>query len=316
MVWKAPPECPNDLHVLARIEALLGARVSDLELVPLAARGRIARTTPTTYELVLETFQGEQRFIRTMKAGSCKELSDAGALVVALAIDPTLSERRANTNAQGAAPNPATASHRDSTPPKAPTMASPTPYKPPPQKVARAAAPSVPRPERARRFLIGARAVLDFGSVADVAAGPGIGVAVQWRALEASLDGVWLPTRRTFVVPGKGGDITLAAASLRGCYRPFSGALQALGCAWFELGSLDGDGVGTLVRTHRSGLWAAPGASLTGRARLGRVALLSLGAGALAPIQPIDFTLNNVGLVRSVPPVVARVEAGFHAYFD
>jgi hypothetical protein len=173
-----------------------------------------------------------------------------------------------------------------------------------------------PQPARPARFLLDARTVLDFGSIADVAVGPGIGVGVQWRSLEASLEGLWLPVRRSLVAPGKGGDISLAAASLRACYRPLRGTLQALGCGMFELGSLDGSGVGTLVRTHQSGLWAAPGALLAGRLRLGGRLLVSLGAGALVPIQPIDFTLFNVGLVRRVPPLVARGEAGLHAYFD
>jgi hypothetical protein len=315
MVWKAPPECPADVQVLGRIEALLGVRVSELELVPLAARGRITRTVPSTYELVLETFQGEQRFLRTMKATSCQELTDAGALVIALAIDPTLSERRANAGVDASEPSGAET-------PSSASAAAPVPSAAP-ARISNPSAPALdsdakPRPQREHgvRFLLGARGVVDFGSVADVAVGPGLGVAVQWRALEASLDGVWLPARRTFAAPGKGGDITLAAASLRGCYRPVTGTLQALGCAWFELGSLDGNGVGTVVRAHRSGLWAAPGGSLTGRARLGSRVLVSVGAGALLPIQPIDFTLDNIGLVRSVPPLVGRLEAGLQAHFD
>jgi hypothetical protein len=314
MVWKGPAECPTDLEVLARIEALLGTRVSELELPPLAARGRITLLAPENYELVLETFQGEQRFLRTMKAASCGELTDAGALVLALAIDPTLSERR--TSAATAPAPSASATPNDS--PPAPARATParprerrTPAPPPTP-----APEPVPEPEHAARFLLGARAVLDFGSVADIAVGPGIGLAIQWRAFEGSLDGVWLPARRTLAAPGKGGDIALAAVALRGCYRPLSGVFQALGCASFELGSLDGNGVGTVVRTHRSGLWAAPGALVGGRARLGSRLLVSLGAGAMVPIKPIDFTLDNVGLVHRVPALVARVEAGLQAHFD
>jgi hypothetical protein len=284
--------------------------VSELTIPLLAARGRITLLAPGHYELVLETFQGEQRFLRTMQAASCAELTDAGALVLALAIDPMLSERRV-----GATPTPPTPGAATST--AAPDATAPPPPPPPPLLERPPLSPSEPsESERPARFLLGARAVVDFGSVADVAIGPGIGVALQWRVLEASLDGVWLPTRRTLSTPGKGGDISLAAASLRGCYRPLRGTLEALGCAAFELGSLDGNGVGTVVRTHRSGLWAAPGAAVAGRLRLGSRFLLSLSAGALVPLEPIDFTLDNVGLVRRVPPLVARVEAGVHAHFD
>jgi hypothetical protein len=316
MVWRAPAECPTDVDVLSRIEGLLGTLVSDLALPDLAARGRITLLAPEHYELVLETFQGEQRFHRTMRAASCAELTDAGALVLALAIDPTLSERRAGAPASTPAPGAASATPNVNAPsPPAPRAERPRP-------AATTAPPSgslpdsPPRPRRPARFLLGARGVIDFGSVADVAVGPGIGVAIRFRSLEASLDGVWLPARRTLATPGKGGDISLAAASLRGCYRPLSGTLEALGCAAFELGSIDGEGVGTVVRTHRSGLWAAPGAAAVIRLRLGSRFLLALGAGALVPIEPIDFTLDNVGLVRRVPPLVGRGDAGIQAHFD
>lgn len=310
MVWKAPPECPTDLEVLARIEALLGARVSELELEPLAARGRVTLIAPMTYELVLETFQGEQRFVRTMKAGTCGELTDAGALVLALAIDPTLSERPTGTPRLPPAPSVTPESSAEPVPaPAEPAKpARPTPPPPPPE----------PPPERRRstELLLGVRAVLDLGSVAEVAGGAGIGIALQWRALEASLDAIWLPTRRTLAAPGKGGDISLSAVSLRGCFRPLRGTFQALGCASFELGSLDGEGVGTVIRTHRSGLWAAPGGLIAARAKVSDALVIGLTTGALVPLQPIDFTLDNVGLVRRVPPLVARAEAGFLAHFD
>lgn len=324
IAWKAPADCPTDRETLARVEALLGARVSEMKLVPLAARGRVTAIAPGHYELVLETFQGEQRFLRTMQAGSCAELTDAGALVLALAIDPTLSERRASATPG----HDATSAKAEAGPDGPPSAAAPsaTTRRPPPRSRPPRPATSAPsRPPSPARplhhdgpvhFLVGARAVVDFGSIADVAVGPGVGLALQWRGLEASLDGVWLPRRRTLAEPGKGGDISLTATNLRACYRPLAGTFEALGCVVFELGSLDGDGVGTVVRTHRSGLWAAPGGMVGGRVRLGSRILVALGAGALVPIQPIDFTLDNVGLVRRVPPLVARVEAGLSAHFD
>jgi hypothetical protein len=319
MVWRTPAECPSDLQVLRRIEGLLGTPVSALTIPDLAARGRITLVAPEHYELVLETFQGEQRFLRTMHAASCTELTDAGALVLALAIDPTLSERR-NRAPPSTATTPAPRAARSTAPAATPGPAAPRTKLP--QPAAPIAQPSSPAPAspphylRPARFLLGARSVFDFGTVADVAVGPGIGLAFQWRALEASLDAVWLPARRTLAAPGKGGDISLAAGSLRGCYRRPFGRREALACAAFELGSIDGHGFGTAVRTHRTGLWAAPGAMVMGRARLGSRFLLSLAGGALIPIEPIDFTLDNVGLVRRVPTLVLRAEAGVQAHFD
>jgi hypothetical protein len=227
MVWRGPAECPRDLEVLARIERLLGTAVSELAPQDLAARGRVTLLAPEHYELVLETFQGEQRFLRTMQAASCAELTDAGALVLALAIDPTLTERQAaaSTSTPGATPSAAP----DATAPTPPTALAAGPPASTPSPAPLPVSPREPSvgPRRPARFLLGARSVVDFGSIAEVAVGPGIGIAFQWRALEVSLDGVWLPTRRTLTTAGKGGDISLAAAGVRGCYRPLTGTLEA-----------------------------------------------------------------------------------------
>src|SRR5262245_20977934 len=120
--WSAPGGCPNGVEIAQRIEALLGAPITAMTPEPIVARGKVTEVGPLRYELELETRQRDQRFVRSMQAPSCAELSDAGALVLALAIDPTLAERRA----RGAQPPPATdALPTDLPPAEAPAAAEP-----------------------------------------------------------------------------------------------------------------------------------------------------------------------------------------------
>lgn len=325
LVWRAPPGCPTDREALARVEALLGARVTEILSEPMAARATVSVIGDGRYELMLETFQGEQRFTRSMQAASCAELTDAGALVLALAIDPTLTERRALAEASAgtvAPPPPDGAESTTGTTAEAAPVATTEQAKTPPPVLR--LTPSAP-PTKAKqaegagsgvRILVLGAATLDFGSIATAAVGPSLGVAIQWRRVEASLGALWLPPRRSYAAPGKGGDITLAAGHLRGCYLPLRGEWQLLGCGTFELGVIQGEGAGTVDRFDPSAAWIAPGALISGRRQLGSSFLLSLAAGAQIPLQPIDFTLENVGLVHSVPALVPRVELGAGGFFD
>ena len=114
--WTAPGGCPNGVEVVDRIETLLGVRIADLAPEPIVARGKVREVGALRYELTLETHQREQRFVRSMQAPSCAELSDAGALVLALAIDPTLAERQARSSAETA---PGTSALPTEPPPRA-----------------------------------------------------------------------------------------------------------------------------------------------------------------------------------------------------
>jgi len=320
LAWHAPPGCPTAHEALARIEALLGARVTEILAEPMAARATVSLAGDGRYELMLETFQGEQRFTRSMQAASCAELTDAGALVLALAIDPTLSERRAaEANVSVVPPPPVEPTERGpdtEAAPTAPVATTALAKPPPPAALAPPAAARTPArtPDQLRFGVLGT-ATLDVGTIATVAVGPSLGVGVQWRSVEASLGALWLPPRRSYAEPGKGGDITLVTGQLRGCYRPFQGDWQLLGCGTFELGVISGKGAGTATRFDPSATWIAPGAMISGRRRLGSSFVLSFGAGAQIPLQPIDFTLENVGVVHSVPVLVPRVELGAGGFF-
>ena len=320
--WSAPGGCPNAVEVVERIEALLGARVTDLAPEPIVARGKVRQLEPLRYELELETHQRDQRFARSMQAPSCAELSDAGALVLALAIDPTLAERRARA-AQEISTEP-------STPPAEPAQAEPVA---PEQKVAAAVAATPPTganprdepfedgPEQqpswnewsARIGLLADVGTISTGAAFGMRIGAGLGVGL----FRAELGLSWLPPVRTITAfdPDRGGDIDFVAGELAGCAFPYRGPIEVLGCAAFELGRLHGAGFGTVVEGEGSAPWFALGANGTVRLRVSDAMTAFVSGGFVLTLQDVEFTLENVGVVHRVDGAVARFALGIEADF-
>jgi hypothetical protein len=318
--WSAPGGCPNAVEVVERIETLLGTRVADLAPEPIAARGRVRQIEPLRYELELETHQRDQRFTRSMQAPSCAELSDAGALVLALAIDPALAERRARAAEQKPL--------ETSTPPVEPAAAEPVAPKPrvapivdaPPPVLRSRDEPRENRTERASAREWSARIGLlaDVGTIStgaafgmQVAAGLGVGL------FRGELGISWLPSVRTVtaVQPDRGGDIDFLAAALSGCAFPFRGPVDVRGCAGFELGRLHGAGFGTVVESEGSAPWYGFGASGVIRLKASESMAAVVSGGFVMGLQDVEFTLENVGVVHRVSGAVARFTLGLEAGF-
>jgi hypothetical protein len=324
LAWTAPASCPGPAGVLARIESLLGAKVPEVLQVPLVVRGEVqARSHPERFELSLETFQQEQRFTREMQAPSCAELTDAAALVLALAIDPHLSERldAAGESPPAPAVEPTPSPPPSAAPPASTTAAPAVRASPPAAGPAPELAPPPGHPPSARSTLafLGAVAlVADAGSVAPFALGPSVTAGLAYSAFELGLDATWLPRRRSFAEsdPDKGGDISLLAFTLRPCGVLRVGPVQGGLCAALDLGDIGGTGFGTVTRSTRHALWVAAGGALLGRYRLTPVFALQLRGSVSAPLQDIEFSLENVGVVYVVPAAVARVALSAEAHFD
>jgi hypothetical protein len=88
--WHSPPNCPRAAAVLDRVKSLLAASPSPNSVEALRARGRVIQSESGSWQLSLETLQGERRFHRSVSANSCDEVTEAGALIVALTVDPDL----------------------------------------------------------------------------------------------------------------------------------------------------------------------------------------------------------------------------------
>src|SRR5581483_2119888 len=98
--WSAPPQCPSREAVLASIERRLGSSPRGESIsarVTLVEQGGVFR-------LSIETQGGAKR---ELLGPSCSELAEAGALILALLIDPLLLSRPPAAPEQTPAPEPA-----------------------------------------------------------------------------------------------------------------------------------------------------------------------------------------------------------------
>ncbi len=85
LVWSAPAECPDSDTVASYVEQDVG----EIAYGPTAlrARGTVSQSSDARYSVLLEFYTGgEQTSKRSLEGGSCQAVSQAAALVVALAI--------------------------------------------------------------------------------------------------------------------------------------------------------------------------------------------------------------------------------------
>jgi hypothetical protein len=82
LAWPTRADCPDQTHVLQRIEAQLARKLGEGG-VTLRADALIARDE-AGYRLTLRTERGKERGERVFQAASCAEVSNAAALLIAL----------------------------------------------------------------------------------------------------------------------------------------------------------------------------------------------------------------------------------------
>jgi hypothetical protein len=322
--WLAPASCPDGNAVLARVRALVSAasaeRVTARGVVTEPAEGR-------QWQLMLETVQGARTWQRSLHAGSCDELADAGALIIALVLDPNLEVQAGAESAAPAGTTPGPA------PPEAQPAARPVP---PARSAAQQPAPALPRdptirkqppPELARTSAtLGGHAALsaiaDWGSLPGIALGGEFAGGVGIDPIELELSAMILPPVREVVAenPERGGRFTLATGGLRGCYVVVWSSLSGRVCGGFEAGRIQGKGSGSLGFTNeQKSLWIAGRLGVFGRYPLIPPLALRFGLEGVVPARRPEFVLQNVGSVEESvhqPNLAAlRLALGFELLF-
>lgn len=267
LTWQAPESCPERAVLTGRVEAFLGQslevrRAQQLKIDAIvqedAAAGFVATVSVTTTEASYE---------RRLDHQDCASLTEAAALVIALAIDP----ERVRAHQTEAAPNddadtPLAAPAAPAPPvaaPPVPTVAanSPAPVTPPAQPSAAPSATTAPNPVV---IDAGVRALLDVGTLPRAGLGIGGIFAVGVGRLRVELTGTyWFPVEES--VPGHAPaavKVQLATGGLRGCYvwAPSDWALSA--CAGAELGDYRGRGFNVDDPATSHQLWSAASADL------------------------------------------------------
>lgn len=84
--WDAPADCPGAADVRASVERTLGPAADD-ERTPIRASGRV-QESEAGYRLSLEVHDGATTSQRELEGATCREVTDAAALILAMTIDP------------------------------------------------------------------------------------------------------------------------------------------------------------------------------------------------------------------------------------
>ncbi len=295
LAWQAPAGCPDRQAFLARVTELVGERRGEQSHRPLDVDAVVTLLPDGRFRAELGTIQAGSHRMRTLEAPSCSELTEASAVVIALAISPPAEP----PEEEPAAPPPPVAAPLAVVPPSEPELV--------PKDDEREEA----RRRRRAHVRGGADAglVTDFGTIAPVAVGLAVGIAGHFGPyLAHGVRVSFFPPRRSEVAgyPGQGADISLTAGALLGCFAPRNRVLEFRACGELELGVLHATGYGSADYYVHDAPWVALGAGLRlaypGRGPLRAAASVD----ALFPTQQTEFVVTNVGLARKLPPVAGR----------
>ncbi len=296
----APLGCDLEATLREDAERLTGAPIAevagtDFEVeVDDAAGWRLRLVT-------IDRATGTRR-LRELRGASCAEVTNAGAVLLALAIQQV-------SPSEGEA-----ASSAESEPPPPPESLSEVKSEPAPQ-ADRAPAEQRTRAERAPVSLaLGAGVVIDSSALPALAPGVGVELSVRYAGFRLGATGTWLAHQHAAVDAERGGDFQLLAAGLLACREAAFAAVTPLACAGYELGSLQGEGTGVTHTKLGAALWQAARLEAGLTARVGSFGLDARG-GVAVPFERREFVLEGTDLVHRPGGLSARLYLGVNSTF-
>jgi len=282
--WNAPPTCPDRIALLDMIDRNLGPIDDDADRQTISVQGRLDRGESEGFVVRLEIDEGRGG-LRELEGDSCQELSEAAALVIAMAIDPRLLER---FEQEEAVPS--------SEPSEIEPEPEPEPRDPPPSlrlpdPLARSTAEPRDEPRRAALSFVGRfDGGVGGGPLPGVTAVAGLGLGIAGRGWRAELQGSYLAPRtgRSPTNPALGVRAQLWNLGLQGCGEPRVRSVSFPLCAGLLAGAVHAIGVGEQDPLRVATRWVAlsvePGVVWWARPRLG-LAIRTRGHIALARPQ-------------------------------
>ncbi len=288
VTWTAPSGCPSDAGLQERVAKLLGG-------LPAASDHRlnvvgIVETTDSGYRLELTLSSETSESKRILEGPACEPLTDAGALVIALAFDPDAvaaheqstktPEPAATSSASAVLPAPSAAPSSGEAPIRIPVLVAP---------------PAAPKGEERAKVTWGGAAAFqgDLGSLPGASpglrAGPflefyGFRFAPAFEALPSSKANL---TSRTSV----GAEFRLLLFSFLVCRR-IAPVVNVAGCVGFEAGEMAATGFGVASTSTQGVFWAAPRVELMGELQLTKRVSLTAGLGVAIPLDRKRFVLD------------------------
>lgn len=281
--WSVPDGCPSDAEVRQELQRLLGASTA-------SPGGRVDATARVSaaqggFELEIALGQDDQLRTRRLAAPHCEELGHAAALIVALAVDPSLTIAGGEKlSAVVPAPCPA---------PPAPLQATspgPAPRCP--------VCPGCPAPKPDWHTAVLLAVSISYGELPQAL--PRASVGAAYRAdphwLELLLSGAVASTG--FRSDGRGATLWQWYATPRYCVQARFGTTRVGPCASTEVGLIKAAGFGVEQPKTQRTWWVAPGLGLQADWRLQSGMELLVGADLFIAATRTSFELDSEQLFR------------------
>jgi hypothetical protein len=278
--WVAPPGCPEKADVAAEVERLVGTELASRR--HLTVRAVVAAIGPDSYSLSLQSVLDGVSGERTLTATSCRAVTDAAVLTMALALNPDL-----KWPGGAAAERPAEPAVSDGEAP--PTHAEPAASHPDAGR----------RPlEWLGRTLFGMRA----GSLPQASPELGLGLGASKAGLGLWLLGSYSPPTRA-----PHAEVWMLSSSALLCYS----IVADLGpCGGVDLSWVRGRGDNVTHFRSDAVSWLSAAIGLTGAFRLERRWKLRLEGQALFPMRRPEASVAGLGVVYRPGPWAGRAFMG------
>jgi hypothetical protein len=230
--YSAPEACPDDAQLIATVEGFLGQQLRETREQELSASVNVVGGgNGFAAKLTFTSPRGtDERFVEDAE---CGKLTEAVAMLVAIAIDPErvhANQAAAEAPAPAAEPAPPAAERRPEPAPPAPA----TPCPPP---------PPLPKPPERYAFA-GISAFAGTGILPGISPGISADLGARFGSFRAAVVGsYWLgaTAERASDAPISI-DLSLSTAGVRLCGERPTGSWLLLGCAQGDLGQMSGSG--------------------------------------------------------------------------
>lgn len=308
--WKAPAACPSPAQGRSMIEANLGASLGTIEtdaeftvILSESTRGWFAQ---------IDTGPGATSPSRTLPAvDSCAEASEAAALVVAIALDPTATAQ-GEPNAEPVEPDPEPVLIPQPEPEPLPELEPLPEPEPLPERSPESVPPSRP-PEAVEPLVLGGHLGLAsgvrYGSLDRALGILSLRGGLLLPRARISLEAVLAPRRTVAIDDAAQVRFTQWGLAAAGCWRvPIGSTLGLEPCGALELGQTWSITRGLENAQAQSPIWVGLRAGPHLTWGFSRRAGLWTGVEALVPLTRTTFEVGGADTVARVLPI------GIHAF--
>jgi hypothetical protein len=301
--WSAPPECPDVTDVRESVEKALGRELGEADSAALTAHGAVLAASGR-WELTLVIGSGTSGArSRRLEGNSCREVADAAALVLALALEKGEPDSR-----QGGPASIGKAAGQTQNQAASVRGQNPTAFRHLTGERSAATAPL--------QWAIGAFGAVDPLSLPQIAPGAGLRVWLKQESMRLEIASAYFPPRRAEPTGGpEAGDFDLLVAAVQGCWLIGVPIIDTALCGGAEVGTLSGKGVGVVAPTREYAPWLAPMIGVHAAWEFMEHQAITWGGDVLLPVGRDRFVIVGLGSAHRAPPLTARGMVGWELRF-